>query len=355
MQNPLTDAVIVFDIGGTYFRSAISTQDNKLEAVSKQSAFNFRSENPSFNTDPQNNLIEYLISTARSYSHFNSNEVSIALGAALNSNTGMVYASGPLWGKTFKPFNLLKELKNKAHEFNWHLVNDVTAGLLHYVKGLKENLRKIMLITISSGIACKIWEVKNQRIPSDDYGLQGEIGHLPVNLIHDGRPLKLFCDCGQPNHLAAFASGRGICELVKVLSLDNPLLWESSQLAIFRKMGLTHEQAFYQALLKKDAFASNLLHLATVNIADIIRCSLTLDPEIDRIILCGGVVLNLGIFYLNTLLSHFHENGIYLTSAFAPNFISNRISIATKDEVNNLIGAAQYFRLMRNQKLICTN
>jgi glucokinase len=338
------DAVIVFDLGGTYFRAGLYTKNGELIHVSQQSAVSFRSAPDLTVKEVKKKLLDYLVMTARKYAHdFHVNQISISLGAALNGHNGSVYGSAPLWGNDYSPFNLLVLLKQEEPAFNWHIVNDVTAALIHYVHNIRDsNVRKILLMTISSGIACRIFDNRNQHIVLDEFGLQGEIGHLPAILHIAGKVFELDCDCGASNHLSSFSSGRGIPELAKKLAQFKPSLWEKSIFPTLLMQGVNHDNALCLALDKHDEFSLNLLHLATKNIADILRNALSLDPEIDKIVLTGGVVVSLAKHYHASLMQHFSEQGLYLSSYFDPNFFERRIVIADADKVNNLIGAGLY-------------
>ena len=135
----------------------------------------------------------------------------VSVGAALDHRTGAVYASAPLWGDCTEPMDLLAELRAARRDVRWHVVNDVTAALLHVaLSPARTSARKVLLATISTGIACRVMDRRDGRIPVDDCGLQGEIGHLPARAAVCGEPLRLLCDCGVQSHLAAFSSGPGI-------------------------------------------------------------------------------------------------------------------------------------------------
>lgn len=346
------DAIVVFDLGGTYFRSGLYVVDEGLKEVRQQPALSFRSAPGMSAAELKQGLLRYLVNTARFYAeHFNTNRISISLGAALDGHRGVVYGSGPLWGDDTSSFDLLTLLRLAAPELTWHLVNDVTAALMHYVnQAIDASARKVLLTTISTGIACRVIDTRTQYIALDEFGLQGEIGHLPTNLCFKGQQLQLKCDCGGHNHLAAFASGRGVAELAVHLSELQPFLWKTSRVAELRTRGLAHDDALYQALNENDEFALNLLYLATQPVADMLRNALTLDPEIDRIVLTGGVVVNLATHYRAMLMRHFSEQGVYLSSHFDPTLFDDRLVIANSTEVNNLIGAALYAKNLTQGK-----
>lgn len=334
------DSTIVFDIGGTYFRSAIAIK-NEVKKLQQRMAATIHNTPDTHKKDA---LVAYLVNTARDYAkHTNSRRVAISLGAALDGRQGTVYGSAPLWGNDNSSFDLLGQLSTDAPEFSWHLVNDVTAGLIHYASHmLARNIRKILLVTISTGIASRVFDTRTQEIVLDEFGLQGEIGHIPITLGFEGQVLELNCDCGAKNHIAAFSSGHGLAALTELLIQHKPLLWKTSKLAMWRQKLLPEDLALKRSLDEGDAFSSTLLHLATRPIADMLHYALTLDPEIDRIVLTGGVAVNLSTHYMRMLKRHFTEQELYLKSRFNPKFFENRLVIADAREANNLMGAAIY-------------
>ncbi|MCG8711017.1 iron-containing alcohol dehydrogenase [Brenneria sp. 4F2] len=73
-----------------------------------------------------------------------------------------------LWGSHEAPFDMLGALSSKRADVAWHVVNDVTAALLHAASlPLCAEDQKVMLVTISTGIAARTIYRKNQKIPFD--------------------------------------------------------------------------------------------------------------------------------------------------------------------------------------------
>lgn len=261
----------------------------------------------------------------------------VSFGAALDHRSGAVYASAPLWGAHDRPFNLLTELREARPDVRWHVVNDVTAALLHVASTVcAKELRKVLLVTIGTGIACRMIDQRTGEIPLDVCGLQGEIGHLSASVTIDGMPVELRCDCGWQGHVAAFSSGPGIRRLGEVLRQQRGRDWESSVLGLGLARGEAFEPALAAALDVGDALAADLLDAATKPVADIVRTALCLDPEIDLVALTGGVVASLGGHYHSSLLAHLTREGLYVTSRREPDWVLDRVLVS---EANGLVGA----------------
>lgn len=113
--------VIVFDIGGTWFRFGLYSINNRLISSSKTKAINY------LNT-PHKTALEL----QKKYSDLNLKNVSISMGAALNAHNGLILNSGPLWGPQCKPFNLKFYLEKlyRSHTY-WTfqlLANNLSGG-----------------------------------------------------------------------------------------------------------------------------------------------------------------------------------------------------------------------------------
>lgn len=334
------EAVIVFDIGGTRFRAGVY-REGALTDVRSRPAISFRSAPELDGEGLRGALLDYLAETAEELAaRHGASLASLSLGAAMNGLTGEVYGSGPLWGEYSQRFDPRAALAERAPSLRWTVLNDVSAALLAYADSLPQSqARKVMLVTVSTGIACRVLDMRSRSIPLDEFGLQGEVGHLPVQLNYQGRPVELACDCGGAGHLAAYSSGRGIAALTAWLRGEEDGMWQESDYRRLRKQGLSEEEAFAGAVEQRDTFAMLLLRLATRPMAAWLRCALTLDPELDRIALAGGVCAGLGEHYREALLGHLREQGVYLSSGFDPDYFSRRIHLAQPGQTSGLLGA----------------
>lgn len=325
--------VIVFDIGGTWFRNGIYTKEGKLVCVSKQPAKNYK--NTKFKTmqELQGKLITYIKEEVyrlrKAFPQRNLFHVAISMGAALNAHTGYIFNSGPLWGPNCLPFDMHSELTRVIPDIHISVINDVSAALLREVTQIKNtSFSKIMLITVSTGIACRIFEVQKGIIPVDRvYGLQGEIGHLPIRFTYNHKDFALSCDCGGENHLNAFCSGRGIEKVLRLVG----------------KKGSSFSD-FMQAVQKGDKVAISILHSVTKPLAKLLLVAFTLDPEIEKVIFTGGVIHTLGKHYMQSLLHQLNETGMYQITNQEPKFFEKRLFIGNDDDKSSLIGAALSFK-----------
>ncbi|WP_269466406.1 ROK family protein [Actinoalloteichus sp. GBA129-24] len=205
--------ITVFDVGGTHLRRASWTERHGLAEI-RRTPSPSRTRHPGVAAaDLRTRLIRAMADQVPP-----DGVAGVSLGAALDHHTGTVYASAPLWGAHTDSFDLRAALRTARPDVRWHVLNDVTAALLHLASGpAARDCRKVLLTTVSTGIACRILDRRTGEIAVDGCGLQGEIGHLPSTLLLDGVPVELTCDCGVACHLAAFSSGPGLRRLAEFL------------------------------------------------------------------------------------------------------------------------------------------
>jgi predicted NBD/HSP70 family sugar kinase len=264
----------------------------------------------------------------------------ISFGAALDQRTGTVYGSAPLFGEETTPLDLPAALGALRPDVEWHVLNDVTAALVHYASQPRHREhRKVLLMTVSSGIACRTIDLRTATVATDPCGLQGEVGHLPAHTELAGQEVELTCDCGRPGHVAAYSSGPGLRRMADVLRDRAPGRWQASSLGRAMADGTPFEEALATALDRSDPLAAELLDAATAPVADVLRTALSLDPELDDLAVTGGVATGLGRHYKASLERHFANEGLYLTSELAPQWLTDRVTVCAPGEANGLIGA----------------
>lgn len=343
-SNVFAKSIAVFDIGGTWFRSGIYTPSEGLVHISKVRAYNY--ENTQYNNinDLQLKLVDYLVKRMRILQDRYAIELraaSIAIGAAVNGLTGQILNSGPLWGPQCEQFDLLGQLRSKASEIDWLVVNDVSAALLRHTTLAKyADCKRINLMTVSSGIACRTFDRRLGYIPLDTTnGLQGEVGHMPINFTFFEEVLHESCDCGGIDHLNAFSSGNGIGKLLCRIanSFKDSLFLKalSSDRVEYREL----YPLYLKAIKEKDALAVNILNATTYPLAQVVVQMLTIDPEIDKILMTGGVVHSIEQEYIESLLQNLYKMGMYQVTD-PHNFFKKRIELGIGDDNSGLIGAA---------------
>jgi len=341
--------VIVFDIGGTWFRSALYSNEGQLIDYNKVPAINFIS-NPDKNvSELQQGLVNYLLNTAQEVVNRYPNKIikfaSISMGAALNGHTGLILNSGPLWGPSCQPFDLLSEL-NTVSELKWFIANDITAALLASKDEYSSQIsRRVSLITVSTGIGARIYDLKQNRVPLEPlYGIQGEIGHLQVHFEFRGHKIDLRCDCGGNQHLNAYCSGRGIEKVLREIAILFANEYKLSFLGkatnfIPGKLTINH---FKEGIEQKDDLCLEILDTVTLPLAQTLVSMNVIDPELDLFIFTGGVTQSLGLSYQNSLIKNLERVGMYQITDKDQKYFSRKIVFSQLGDLAGLKGAASY-------------
>ena len=266
----------------------------------------------------------------------------ISFGGAVNAHTGEVLNSGPLWGPHSRPFDMRARLMATSPDMNWIVVNDITSALLAHAREMAaEDLRRLTLVTVSTGAGARTYDFRTNTVPINDQGLQGEFGHIPIDFFFRGRLVEQRCDCGEQNHLNAFCSGRGIVRLAEELArreLDPEA--QSLVQAMHAKPDDTKIDALAFAVENVSPFATELLHSVTRPVARAMVDLLTFDAEVDRIMFTGGVVDVMGERYLQSLKEHLAAQRMYQISDRDPSFLHRRLRLAAPGNYAGLRGAA---------------
>ncbi|WP_227267685.1 ROK family protein [Roseobacter weihaiensis] len=336
----------VFDIGGTFFRSAL-WRDGLLSNVSKRPSLNFLNTPHLSPCELQNELVTYLLNeAARLEEVFGKRigHVGISLGAPMNAKTGEILQSGPLWGPEAKSFDLLGQLRRFAPARTYVIANDVTAALLRYVRDIDPSSNgKVLYITISTGVGSRLFDAKRGGIPTDSqHGFQGEIGHLPTQTILHGSQLSFRCDCGGKDHLNAFTSGRGILNLLR----EQPKFASGSETDddLLRR--------FTEGVHNEDLDAIAVLDASTSPLAQILAILLTHDPIIETIVLTGGVVHKLEPSYCESLNRQFLNHGLFQVTDRDPDYLMRRLRIDTPDDSAGLVGAGHLVETLHSRRSV---
>ena len=347
-------SIAVFDLGGTWFRWGSYSLSQGLGQCSRVPALNYLSHPDASATELQEAMLEFILTRVSS----GVKTAAVSVGAPVNVHTGTVLGSGPLWGPSGGPFPLLERLQRAAPQLKWHLVNDITALLAPYMRA-DEPYSKTLLVTVSSGIGSRVYDHRARRIPYDGrLGVQGEIGHLACSFEIDGKRINRHCECGGWNHINAFSSGRGIAATLKELPL---LLQECSELlpesvAEWQKADDDYRlKALLAGLEAGTKLATDLLDCFVTPLTRALATALTVDPEIERIVMTGGVVHGLGEHYRVSLQRTFLREGLYQITVYDPDYLRRRVHWEEPDDFSGLRGAGVYAASLHREEPNCVS
>jgi predicted NBD/HSP70 family sugar kinase len=306
------------DIGGTWVRIRTGGQDAPVERLPSPS----RLRHPERSTARlRAGMVELLSERAPADA-----DAALSFGAAIDHLTGTVYGSAPLWGDAAAPYDLAADLRRRRPDVTWHLVNDVTAALLDFAAvHARPGTRRVAYLTVSSGIALRTADLERTRIPVDGWGLQGEVGHLPVPLTDPGADILagLRCECGATDHLASIASGPGLVRAAQRLGLP-----AAPQVADWLP----------GALAADDPGARRLLELCAAPVAQLLRTLWCLDPHLDLIGIGGGVAEGLAGHYAAEIRRRLAPATSYADRGRDDTWLDDRLVFCAPGQVDALRG-----------------
>jgi 3-dehydroquinate synthetase/predicted NBD/HSP70 family sugar kinase len=341
------DEVITFDIGGTSFRSALLNREGRLTGVQRIPSMNCRSMPGNSAAGVVDKIADYIAKTAQSFWLSPSlagqhPAIAISMGAAMNAHTGMILGSGPILGKDSTSFDLDGAIKQRLPDARTTIVNDVTASLVaHSLIPSLRHARRLALITVSTGIASRILNCSVPHVPVDPVlGTQGEIGHHRIAFSLAGVPLSLKCDCGGTDHLSAFSSGQGIKRVLDRAREIFPEEFRNSDLNQCDPASDVTLSTLALGLANHDPLSKKLLDAVTLPIAEAVKWHFMLDPEIDKLILTGGVCFLLRDFYLSSVMENLRALDFYPLKSDAESFWRERVILGPISDDAGLVGAA---------------
>lgn len=330
--------MLAFDIGGTWFRSAMLEAGFRVSQVTRLPAISVFGADSLSPSEAKASLVDYLVSTARaSLADHCPRIAAISLGAAYNAKDEIVLGAAPLWGADETRFRLGDILKQKCPDVSWHITNDVTAMALRAARLPSLQGRTFALITLSTGIAARLVAQPGTVVPIDNVtGVQGEIGHLPATVILGDQRLHAPCDCGAMDHLASFLSGRGLARC-----LAHPVIASFlTDAGLDERAGSPARWDYFGEALQGNAgWAQRVLSALAAPLADLMATWITFDPRITAFALTGGLFDNVRDPLLRALVRHSRDHGPYLIAKLDPDWLAKRLMAIPDDDVGGLIGA----------------
>ena len=326
-------AAILFDLGGTYLRCAISGDDGALANLHKARIETFLDGH-----EPRA-VWDKILSQMTTYTEsvrgmtISGTPVILAFPGPIEAHQRILNAPTVTGGDVTIP-DLRSELMNLTKR-DVYILNDVSAAAWHFSRKLA--IGRFMVVTISSGIGSKIFDRQHPECVFDAAAYAGEIGHLVV----DESPNAPKCDCGGIGHLGAIASGRGIERAARSRAQKNQAAFESSACARDFKatpVTLANEQHLVPAAKAGDEWALTTIRESTRPLARVLG-SMVLGIGLQGIVIIGGFALSLGQVYLNLLRNLTKELCDY---SLLSDQLPGLVQLGDESEEACLEGAADY-------------
>jgi predicted NBD/HSP70 family sugar kinase len=333
-------SIVVFDIGGTYFRHNLFDEAKGLledGAAAKVASPSFRA-NPGVPAGELTGLlVEKLSATTDEIKSRNPGLRIDGIGIAFPGpvdRQGVVRTAPPLWGDLVKDYPLRSNLESRlAHKV--FVLNDVSAACWYYRNKVKAD--RFCVITVSSGIGNKIFDVKHEdKIITLDNGLGGEIGHAFTGHSEN----DLTCDCGACGHLGGIASGRGTERFARRYADREKKAFSASLLSALAKSdpaGIDN-YVLVEAVEKGDKFAREIVKKSSWYLALMIQ-QIYMVMGVEKFVIIGGFALSFGEAYKKILIENLQAMGVW---GLQDKEIAWLIELGENDDGVNLRGMGEY-------------
>jgi 3-dehydroquinate synthase len=334
--------VLVIDAGGTSTRMGVWAGEKLTDQI-KFPTINYVSvEAQGKPIDQMQEIwLESLAQKILEYQVRHPHIQSIAMGfAGPVGEEGDLTESAVIWGPN------RHKISNAALQKKWGLpvkvVNDLTAAVYRYGRSQKfAGMRTIALITVSSGIGSKLFDIVHGNVVIDRQGRAGEIGHTVVDYAGNAIPGE-----GLKGELNAYASGRGLSNLAKRLARQKKFKvpYERSALKTeIEKAGQTIEtidrdlltRLLVEAIKKKDGFSLQVMKTSITYLVRVLG-PFILQNAPDAIVWMGSIAEHLETVYLDEVIDQLLSKGLY---GYTRDDLKKMFVMGEKDDENGLRGA----------------
>jgi predicted NBD/HSP70 family sugar kinase len=334
---------VVADLGGTWLRSGyVATGSRHVFSRTPEPVQGIASFPREDVSSLQQRVVAQLIAALRRLAHDPPAPIAgvgVAFAGPVDA-AGEVSDASTVWGPRGPRLPLASLL---AHGLGRpvELVNDVTAAGCRYVEQEDEDF---CIVTVSSGLGNKVFRDGTPLLHR--LGLGGEIGHLRV----DRSDAALRCDCGEPGHLAAIASGRGVLNGVRRAAAGSPDGFRRSALheaCTGDPVALTSEHVA-AAIRAGDPFAVDVLRIGLAHLASVLA-TICASIGIRRFVFVGGFARAIGQPYLDHLGEELRRLGCFGVS---PSDVAAMLRLGEPDDDDGLLGCARHLERARLDTLV---
>jgi C7-cyclitol 7-kinase len=289
---------IAVDVGGTNFRIGIFDKKLGIDDVRRLKTPNFINHSVLPIDNLQKLLVEMLTDQIKAYrKKYNFiNSIGLSFPAAITSE-GITHKVPTIWGAEGANYPLHERLNNCIPDVKWVIANDITAAANRYGRMQKyKTVDYLCVITVSSGIGSKVYDVQSKKVILDKMSFGGELGHVQYDLSKKS-PI---CDCGGRGHIACFSSGRAVERTARIMAKKAPDKFIQSLLGkLCQEPEKITNHKFVEAAQLHDKFTLSILDKTTFPLAYSMSY-LSGSIGVGKFIMTGGFALNLGESYIDT-------------------------------------------------------
>jgi glucokinase len=268
---------LLFDLGGTYLRAGVAEHDGSVGHIAKTRIASIADGLSACCIWPR--IADSMLAYEDDHRYLLEPESPIVLSFPGPIHAGKQILQAPtVSGSGEEAVYDLPDLISRETKRHVWVLNDVSAAAWYIARTTSR--RRFLVVTVSSGIGSKLFDLCHASGVLDSPAFAGEIGHVVVDDSSDA-PI---CDCGGRGHLGAISSGRGIERIAR------------------KKSGcvLTNERDIVPGFLAGDPWFVSLIRESTRPLA---RSLLTvaMAAGLEKVFIMGGFANALGGAYIDLL------------------------------------------------------
>jgi predicted NBD/HSP70 family sugar kinase len=321
---------LIFDLGGTFLRCAVSTEKGGTQLVRKERITSYIGgvSPPQVWDAIVNQMIRYQESVAGVVCP--DDPIVLSFPGPISRHQRVLNAP-TVFGDTLNIPDPCTDLQRRTGR-ETYVLNDVSAAAWYLSEQTEVN--RFLVITVSSGVGAKLFDRDHPDRVISDPPYAGEIGHM----AGDSDSEAILCDCGGRGHVGAISSGRGIERLARRAAKVDPIAFEASACAGLGADAatLSNEDHLVPAALDGDKWALSLITNCTRPLARAVL-SVTLGAGLEQVIFIGGFASALGDVYLRIMRGLLEELSQYSILA---GYLPGLLRLGEMGEEASLQGAA---------------
>lgn len=339
--------LLCYDIGFTFTRVAIF-EDGRLIKHQKIRTPQTRLQAGTCGDTRRRLWLEDLQSITREWRGFSPRITQIGICfPGVVSTDGEIWQSNTIWGNTKNGLSLT-ELES------WlglpvTVINDLVAAAIRYGEQPRfSRSRYVLVVSVSSGIGAKMYDVQARKVMLESRGRNGEIGLARVAEGADA----LTNDNGRlAGILGNYASGVGFARLIQQAALmehdggrfacsllASRLANEGEKVTMVDRAKLT--ALAVDCIHQRDPFCLDMLDSAIAPLAAVLH-TIILFAAPEVIVITGGFASHVGDIYLERLSRSLAER---ITFLYSSEEIHELVRLGDCDDMDNLIGLESWMR-----------
>lgn len=328
----LDDFSLLMDIGGTAFRSVLMDRDYRI----KPGSLNIQNIYHKLKTQEEladliaNRIIEHIKNGSKQ------REYIISLAGDITRDCKTIKFTPnilPGWKDIPMAELVLERVRKITDDVEFSMMGDGPSGsIAEMTCGAAMDYDHAVGLIVGTGLGGTDAIRENGKV-KPGFNIV-EPGHYHLDEAHTFQ-----CNCGKIGCVETQVSGEYMGNIANKMYIENKEKYKDSMLAEDVAQCYLNGKLLKKALDVGDKFAFDILDKTTNSLSRLTNKLLTEYPDL-HIILVGGLSINIGQIYLDSLKKHMVERGLFgYKKEELPEFLDKRIKLGiVPQEITNFIG-----------------